>query len=65
MLHRAVNTLMEAGQKEQALAAASLAFAANGRDAVLQAISEFVEIEPIPAVKGKNSKKKERKSHER
>ena len=65
VLHRAVNTLMQAGQKEQAMAAASLAFAAKERDTALRAISEFVEIEPAPAAKGKNSRKKERKSHER
>ena len=65
VLHRAVNTLMQAGQKEQAMAAASLAFAAKERDAALRAISEFVEIEPAPTAKGKNPRKKERKSHER
>lgn len=65
VLHRAVNTLKQVGQTEQAMAAASLAFTARDRDGAMKAIGEFVEIEQAPAVKGKNLKKKEHKSHER
>ncbi len=65
VLHRAVKTLKEIGQQQEAAAMAFLVFSAKNPQDALTVLSNYVEVEPPHTPKGKNKPGKRKDEHER
>ena len=65
VLHRAIKTLKEAGQQQEAAAMAFLVFSAKNSTDALAVLSNYVEIEPPRTPKNKNRPGMRKNRHER
>ena len=65
VLRRAIKTLKEIGQQQEAAAMAFLVFSAKNPQDALTVLSNYVEVEPPHTPKGKNKPGKRKDEHER
>ena len=65
VLRRAIKTLKEIGQQQEAAAMAFLVFSAKNPKDALTVLSNYVEVEPPHTPKGKNKPGKRKDEHER